>query len=75
MLLFRDEEHVAKWCSQWRMAPGAILSCDQAWRLAQAWFSADRGAPEWRRPAVEDVESLFERLGLTGPFWNLRSSE
>jgi hypothetical protein len=72
MLLFRDEEHVRRWCSQWQMAPGAMLSLDTAWELAQAWFSADRGAPGWARPAVEWVEALFASLGLTGEFWRLR---
>ena len=72
MLLFRAEEHVDRWCAQWGLAPGALLSLEQAWRLAAAWFAADRGAPEWRRPPVEDVEALFASLGLTGPFWNLR---
>jgi hypothetical protein len=72
MLLFRDEEHVARWCRQWRMERGAVLTLDLAWRLAVAWFSADRGAPEWRRPMVEEVETLFQSLGLTEPFWNLR---
>lgn len=73
MLLFRDEEHVDRWCAQWRLERGAILSLDQAWRLAQSWFEADRGAPQWSRPPVEQVEELFTALGLTGDFWRLRS--
>ena len=72
MLLFRDEEHIDKWCRQWRMSRGATLSLDVAWRLAREWFAADRGAPEWRRPPVEEVERLFTSLDLTGAFWKLR---
>jgi hypothetical protein len=72
MLLFRSEEHVGRWCRQWGLPEGARLTLDQALRLARAWFSADRGAPGWRRPPVEDVEQLFASLGLTGPFWKLR---
>jgi hypothetical protein len=72
MLLFRGEEHVDRWCSQWMLARGAILSLDSAWRLAQAWFGADRAAPEWKRPPVEEVEVLFASLGLVGEFWRLR---
>jgi len=74
MLLFRSEEHVRRWCTQWQLAPGAMLSLDQAWRLARAWFEADRSAPEWKRPPLEQVEALFASLDLTGPFWNLRST-
>lgn len=75
MLLFRSEEHVERWCQQWHLPHGATLSLDQAWRLARAWFYADRGAPEWRRPPVEDVERLFSSLGLDGGFWQLRAQE
>jgi alkylmercury lyase-like protein len=72
MLFFRSEEHVDRWCDQWNLPRGAMLSLEQAWRLAKAWFDADRGAPGWRRPTVDEVESLFGSLGLTGTFWSLR---
>ena len=72
MLLFRAEEHVDRWCAQWRLSRGAILSLERAWRLAQAWFSADRGAPDWKRPSIEEVEALFVSLDLHGDFWRLR---
>lgn len=72
MLLFRNEEHVDRWCRQWQMPAGAIMAPPQAWHLAKAWFSADRGAPEWQRPPVAAVEALFGSLELTAPFWRLR---
>lgn len=72
MLLFRDEEHVDKWCRQWQMARGDTLSLDTGWRLAREWFSADRSAPAWQRPTVDDVESVFASLHLSGAFWALR---
>jgi hypothetical protein len=71
MLLFRSEEHVRRWCSQWGQAFGSILSLDQAWLLAQAWYSEDRRKTEWRRKTKEEAQALFERLGLLGPFWQL----
>jgi hypothetical protein len=71
MLLFRSERHVNRWCDQWHMAKGAVMSLDVAWRLAAAWFAADRGAADWRRPPPGDVRELFSSLGLTGPFWRL----
>jgi hypothetical protein len=72
MLLFRDEEHVRRWCHQWRLPVGAILTVDTAWRLAQAWFGADRGDPAWARPTPTEVEALFASLGLTDDFWKIR---
>jgi len=72
MLFFRSEEHVDRWCSAWRFARGGMMSLETGWRLAQAWFSADRREPEWRRRTVDETEQLFGELGLTGSFWSLR---
>jgi hypothetical protein len=72
MLLFRSEEHIDRWCRQWRRDRGATLTLDQQWRLARAWFSADRRDAQWRRRTVEEAESLFRDLRLEGDFWFLR---
>jgi len=72
MLLFRAEEHIGRWCRQWSQPRGAILTLDQAWGLAQAWFGRKMD-PDWRRATLEETESLLSGLGLTGPFWNLRA--
>lgn len=71
MLLFRSEEHVDRWCQSSGISKGAILTLDQAWRLAQSWYSPDRRAPDWRRKTSEEAEALFSDLGLTSDFWNL----
>lgn len=71
MLLFRSEEHIDRWCRQWQRERGAILTLDQAWRLAQAWYGPDRRAADWRRYTVVETVALFARLGLNGPFWDL----
>ena len=72
MLLFRSEEHVDRWCRSWGLARGAILSPDQTWRLAGAWYGPDRRDPEWRRRTLDETEALFAELGLTSDFWSLR---
>ena len=72
MLLFRSEEHVGRWLDTWRLPRGAILSLDQTWRLAHAWYSRDRRDPAWRRPTVDETELLLASLSLTGPFWSLQ---
>lgn len=72
MLLFRSEEHVEQWCGAWSLPRGASLSPDTAWRLARAWYSADRRDRGWRRRTVEETEALLAGLGLDGPFWALR---
>jgi hypothetical protein len=72
MLLFRSEEHITRWCSQWNQPFGATLTLDQAWRLAQSWYG-NRLDPEWRRPTLDEAEALVASLGLTGDFWSLRA--
>jgi hypothetical protein len=71
MLLFRSEEHIARWCSDWHQPRGATLAPEQVWQLAQAWYGADRRAPTWRRYTAPEAEAIFATLGLTGPFWSL----
>jgi hypothetical protein len=72
MLLFRSEEHVERWCAAWRQPVGALLTLEQTWRLARAWYSPDRREPSWRRFTLDETEALLGQLGLTDPFWSLR---
>jgi hypothetical protein len=71
MLLFRGEEHIERWCSQWSLPRGATLTIEQAWKLASAWYGNKMEA-EWRRGTLEETETLLAQLGLSGPFWSLR---
>jgi hypothetical protein len=71
MLPFRSEEHVARWCRRWAQEKGVGFSCDQAWRLAKAWYSEDRRSPQWRRKTKEEAQEILDRLGLSSPFWQL----
>lgn len=71
MLLFRSEEHVEKWCADWNLPRGESFSPARCWRLAQAWFTPDRRAPDWRRRTAEESEAVFADLGFTSPFWRL----
>jgi len=70
MLLFRSEEHVDRWTA--RHGRGTTITMDQQWKLAKAWHRGDRRDPSWRRHTVDEAETLFASLGLTGEFWRLR---
>jgi hypothetical protein len=72
MLLFRSEEHVERWCRQWSLPRGEAFSPELCWRLAREWFAGDRRDPAWRRRTLDESQDVFERLGLTSPFWRLR---
>ena len=71
MLLFRSEEHIARWCARRELPRGGTMTPEQAWRLARAWY-ADKLDAQWRRKTAEEAEAVFAELGLTGSFWNLR---
>lgn len=68
MLLFRSEEHVDRWCQARRLPKRPLVSLEQVWGLAVAWY-ANRLTPEARRPTGEEIQQIFASLGLTGPFW------
>ena len=70
MLLFRSEEHLGRWLSDRGVERGATMTVGQQWRLATEWYS-DRLEPDWRRRSVEEAQRVFDRCGLTGPFWQL----
>jgi hypothetical protein len=72
MLLFRSEEHVDRWCRSRRMERGAILTLEQVWGLARAYYGPDRRDAAWRRKTADESAAVFAELGLTSPFWSLR---
>jgi hypothetical protein len=72
MLLFRSEEHIERWRRNWRLERGAILTLEQVWGLAQAYYGPDRREPAWRRKTLDETEAVFAELGLTSAFWSLR---
>jgi hypothetical protein len=47
---------------------------DQLWRLAVAWY-ANRLTVGSRRPAPDEMVSIFASIGLTGPFWDPKSDQ
>ncbi len=68
MNLFRSEGHIARWLGG--RAPGATLPVAKLAELAFAWWG-DRLAADWRPHTRVENAAVLERLGLTGPFWEL----
>jgi len=65
----QSDDHIDRWCRSWRLGRGAVLSVEQAWRLADAWYR-DRMSPAWRRRTMDEAHELFRSLGLTSEFWH-----
>ncbi len=53
------------------MMRGDVISVEQCWALAKIW-DVDRLRIDWRRKTVEEIEAIFDKVGLRGPFWSLR---
>jgi len=74
MLLFRSEETVDLWCAAHNFCRRPIINLEQLWQLAVHWY-ANRLTIESRRPAPDEMVSIFAALGLTGPFWDPKSDQ
>jgi hypothetical protein len=68
MLLFRSEEHIDRWCADRNLPRGAVLTIEQGWRLAHAWYF-DRLDPGYCGKTAEEIEAIFTSIGLSGPYW------
>jgi len=69
MLLFRSEETVDRWCEFHQLPRRPLINLEQLWQLAVTWYG-NRLTVESRRPAPEEMVSIFAAIGLTGPFWD-----
>jgi hypothetical protein len=49
-----------------------LVTMDQLWALATAWYST-RLQENSRRPQPDEMRSIFAALGLGGEFWDPQS--
>jgi hypothetical protein len=61
---------VDRWCGRWRQPRGEVITLEQLWRLARAWYH-DRMEFDWRRKTPEEIDALWAELGFTSSFWQL----
>ena len=69
MLFFRSEELVREWCTANAHVAQPIVTMDQLWQLAHAWY-ATRLDANARRPPPSEIRRIFADIGLRGPFWD-----
>lgn len=74
MLLFRSEETVTQWCSGRGIPRRPLLTLEQLWHLAVAWYE-NRLTVESRRPGPEEMVGIFGAIGLEGPFWDPKADQ
>lgn len=69
MLLFRSEETVRAWCAARNLPVRPLVTLDQLWALAKAWYE-NRLTVDSRRPGPDEMVRIFAEIGLTGTFWD-----
>jgi len=62
---------VERWCVCRGIPRGEVITLAQCWELAKIW-DVDRLRLDWRRKTIEEMEAIFERVALRGPFWSMR---
>jgi hypothetical protein len=73
-LFFRSEENVNRWCAARGLPRRPLVSVEQLWRLAVAWYG-NRLDPTARRPSLDEARAIFAAAGLEGAFWDLQSKQ
>jgi hypothetical protein len=74
VLAFRSAADVDAWCVRHRLPRGAVVSMAQVVELGRAWYGKHLD-PAWRKWTMQEAQVIFERVGLSGEFWRLPSSE
>jgi hypothetical protein len=74
MLFFRSEENVQRWCQASNLPVRPMISLSQLWFLAVTWYG-NRLTADSRRPAPDEMVSIFAQAGLEGPFWDPKSDQ
>jgi hypothetical protein len=74
MLLFRSEDTVNRWCKEQGIPRRPIISLEQLWYLAVAWYE-NRLTVESRRPGPDEMVAIFSKIGLAGPFWDPKADQ
>jgi hypothetical protein len=70
MLFFRSEELLNEWLLSKNAGRGALFTIPQLWELSQRWYQ-DRMSPEFHGRTMEQVQDIFNEIGLTDEFWQL----
>jgi hypothetical protein len=61
---------VDRWATAKKRQRGTIVSLEDVWRLAKAWYTDPR-RPGWRPRTPAESQEILASVGLTEPFWTL----
>lgn len=72
VLPFRSEAAIDAWCARHGQPRGAAVPLATVQRLARAWYGGHL-AEDWRKWTAAQARTIFEQVGLVGPFWALEA--
>lgn len=67
---FCTHEHADRWTAEHAPATGYVAAASTVWELAGPWYG-DRLDPNFHPHDRQTNQNLLDRVGLTGPFWEL----
>lgn len=70
MLAFDSEEAIDHWCKTQNVKKTEIQPISKIWELAQHWYGYYL-SPDWTNKTPDQAKAIFQRVGLTGAFWQL----
>jgi len=68
MLFFRSEADLEAWLQTRNTSRGAMLTVPKLWELSRRWYQ-DRMDVDYHGRTVEQVQEIFEEIGLVSEFW------
>lgn len=73
VLPFPSEAAIDAWCARHHLPRGAAVPVAQVVTLAERWYGRHRD-PAWVKHSTREAQQIFDEVGLTDPFWQLRAT-
>ena len=73
VLPFRSEAELDAWSARHCLPRGAAVPLAQVVTLAERWYGRHRD-PAWVKHTTREAQQIFDEVGLTDPFWQLRAT-
>ncbi|KAF5858673.1 hypothetical protein ETB97_003888 [Aspergillus alliaceus] len=69
--IFATKQEALEWPQKYGFYSGEIMTLKTLWLLSKAWYH-DKHTYGYDRKTAEEVETLFNQLGMTSDFWKAR---
>lgn len=73
LLPFRSGKEIDDWCARHALPRGTAVPVSTVLSLARAWYGRHMDE-DWHKWTAAEAQTIFESVGLTGPFWSLSAN-